>query len=138
VAGSLEPAAKGLGLSLVEVSVSGTGGDVRIRLVIHKKGTVGIDDCTAFHRAALPELELVFPGGFSLEVSSPGTDRRIKDGAEFASYLGESVRCYCTDVSDWVEGVLESSDGEGISLRGDRGSLRIGYGVIAKAKLGNS
>ncbi|MDR1419281.1 MAG: ribosome assembly cofactor RimP [Treponema sp.] len=144
---SLEPVAGGLGLSLVEAAVSRKGESVQVRLVVYRKaetgadgrrrsGYVGIDDCSAFHRAVLPLLERAFPGtDYSLEVSSPGIDRRIRDGAEFAHYKGERIRCYRTDISDWSEGILESSDNAGIMLGGKDGPLRLDYEVIAKAKL---
>ncbi|MDR1288546.1 MAG: ribosome assembly cofactor RimP [Treponema sp.] len=144
---SLEPVAGGLGLSLVETTVSRKGGNAQIRLVVYRKaetgagggkrgGYVGIDDCSAFHRAVVPLLDRAFPGtDYSLEVSSPGINRRIRDGAEFAHYTGERVRCYRTDISDWSEGTLESSDEAGITLAGKDGSLRLAYEVIAKAVL---
>jgi ribosome maturation factor RimP len=95
-----------------------------------------VDDCSRAHHALLPRLELAFPGqDLSVEVSSPGIDRLIKDGAEFAFYTGRGVRCYRTDISDWSAGILESAGETGIVLRGKDGSMNIAYEVIAKAKL---
>jgi ribosome maturation factor RimP len=146
---SLEPVAQGMGLSLVELTVSRHKGSTQIRAVVYKKGIVGIDDCAAFHRASIPRLELAFPGAdLYVEVSSPGIDRLIKDGAEFAYYTGRGVRCYRTDISGWSVGILESADETGIVLEekgaggmdGEGkmripGKLRIPYDLIAKAKL---
>jgi ribosome maturation factor RimP len=134
---SLEPVARGMGLSLVELTVSRhKGGRIQVRAVVYKKGIVGIDDCSAFHRASIPRLELAFPGqDLYIEVSSPGIDRLIKDGSEFAYYAGKRVRCYRTDISDWSAGILESSDEAGIILEGKEGKICIPYDLIAKAKL---
>jgi ribosome maturation factor RimP len=134
---SLEDIARGLGLSLVETSVSRQkGGKTQIRAVVYKKGGTGISDCSAFHRAILPRLDLAFPGeDLYIEVSSTGIDRLIKDGAEFVHYVGQGIRCYRTDISDWSAGVLESSDEKGIVLNGKEGIMNISYEVIAKAKL---
>jgi ribosome maturation factor RimP len=135
--GALEGIARGLGLSLVEITVSRQkGGRTQLRLVVYKKGGTGISDCSAFHRAILPRLDLAFPGeDLYIEVSSTGIDRLIKDGAEFVHYIGQEIRCYRTDISDWTAGVLESTDEKGIMLKGKEGFMNIKYEVIAKAKL---
>jgi ribosome maturation factor RimP len=97
---------------------------------------MGIADCSRLHRAALPRLELAFPGrDLYVEVSSPGIDRLIKDGNEFVHYTGRELCCYRTDISGWAEGVLVSSDEEKIVLRGKEGETVLPYTVIAKAKL---
>jgi ribosome maturation factor RimP len=104
--------------------------------VVYKNGIVGIDDCSAFHRASIPRLELAFPGqDLYVEVSSPGIDRLIKDGSEFACYMGRGVRCYRTDISGWSAGILESADEAGVVIEGKEGKIRIPYDCIAKAKL---
>jgi ribosome maturation factor RimP len=104
--------------------------------VVYRKGDVSLNDCSAFHRAALPRLDLAFPGqDLYMEVSSPGIDRLIKDGHEFGFYPGHSVRCYRTDTSAWFSGVLAGSDEKGIELETEGGRVRLPYGIIAKARL---
>jgi ribosome maturation factor RimP len=106
---------------------------------VYKSGGLGIDDCSRAHRALLPRLELAFPGqDLYIEVSSPGIDRLIKDGAEFAHYMGRGVRCYRTDISDWSAGILEAADEDGIVLKGKEETMRLNYEIIAKAKLDSS
>jgi ribosome maturation factor RimP len=126
-----------LSLDLVELTVSRHRGAVHIRAVVYKKeGPLGLEDCSRAHYALLPRLELAFPGqDLSMEVSSPGIDRLIRDGAEFAFYTGRGVKCYRTDISDWTAGILESAGEAGIVLRGKEGVMDIAYEVIAKAKL---
>ncbi|MDR3148390.1 MAG: ribosome assembly cofactor RimP, partial [Treponema sp.] len=133
---SLEPIAQGLKLSLVELTLSRHRGATQVRIVVYKDGDISLDDCSAFHRAALPRLELAFPGqDLYVEVSSPGIDRLIKDGGEFRHYRGRRIRCYRIDTSDWFSGLLVSSDENGIVLEkeGERHSLP--YSIIAKARL---
>ncbi|MDR2177221.1 MAG: ribosome assembly cofactor RimP [Treponema sp.] len=133
---ALEPIARGLKLSLVEITVSRHRGSVQVRIVVYKDGDISLDDCSAFHRAALPRLELAFSGqNLYVEVSSPGTDRLIKDGAEFRHFLGRRVRCYRTDTSGWFSGVLRSSDENGIALEKDGEQRTLPYELIAKARL---
>jgi ribosome maturation factor RimP len=139
---SLETVVRGLGMTLIEATVSEHRGSVQIRAAVDKGGPegsvspVGTDDCSRVHRAILPRLELAFPGrDLYVEVSSPGTNRLIKDGAEFRFYLGRGIRCYRTDISDWTGGILLAADSGGITLKGKGGVVSLSYGIIAKARL---
>ena len=138
---SLEAILKGLGFKLIELIVSRHKGSIQVRAVIYNGKSIGVDDCSKVHRALAPMLDLAFEGQeVYLEVSSPGTDRLIKDGSEFAYFLGEGqqpqgVRCYRTDISDWTAGILESADDKGIVIKTKDGQLRLGFDIIAKAKL---
>ncbi|GHV82755.1 ribosome maturation factor RimP [Spirochaetia bacterium] len=135
---SLEPVVKGLGMSLIELSVSKHKGSVQIRIFVDGGGAaVGIDDCSRVHRALLPRLELNFgQQDLYVEVSSPGIERLIKDGSEFEYYLGRGVRCYRTDISDWTSGILSSADENMVVLKEKDGKMTsLPYELIAKAKL---
>jgi len=132
----IEAVLKGLGLRLIELTVSRRKESAQIRAVIYNGGSIGTDDCSKAHRAIMPRLELAFEGqDIYLEVSSPGIDRLIKDGAEFANYKGRGVRCYRADISDWTAGILESADEEGIIIKTKEGNVRIDFDIIAKARL---
>jgi len=133
---ALDAVLKGLGLKLVELTVSRHRASVQIRAVIYNGASVGTDDCSKAHRAITPRLELAFPGqDIYLEVSSPGINRQIKDGAEFACYINRGVRCYRTDISDWTAGILESAGEKGIVLKTKEGLKELDFEIIAKAKL---
>jgi ribosome maturation factor RimP len=139
---SLEKVVRGLGMALIELIVSRHRGSVQIRAVVDRSGSgdspIGTDECSRVHRAIIPRLELAFPGkDLYVEVSSPGINRLIKDGAEFSFYLGRGIRCYRTDISDWTGGILLAADSEGITLQGKDGELALSYGIIAKARLDN-
>jgi ribosome maturation factor RimP len=138
----LEAILRGLGLELIECSLSmrrgrkNAPGTVQARVVVYNGGSLGVDDCSRAHHAILPRLELAFPGqDLYLEVSSPGIDRLIKDGVEFAHYRGRGVRCYRTDIADWSAGILEDADESGILLQTGDGTMRLDYEIIAKAQL---
>ena len=139
---SLELVIRGLGISLVELNVftqkgrGGSAGSVQIRVIVYRQGNTGVDDCSKVHRALLPRLELAFPGKeIYLEISSPGIDRIIKDGAEFVHFIGRGVQCYRTDISAWTAGILSAVDEEKIALRNDEGEVILPYELIAKARL---
>ena len=136
---SLGPVIRGVGMSLIELSVyrgKGRHASVQVKAVVYKGGSIGHEDCSRVHRAILPRLELAFPGqDLHLEVSSPGIDRLIKNGSEFVHYIGRTVKCYRTDISDWTSGVLCAVDEEMIVLRLEDGEVTLPYKVIAKARL---
>jgi ribosome maturation factor RimP len=133
---------RGLGLALIELDVfrtkarKGLPAGVQVRAVVYKPGALGTDDCSKVHRAILPPLEQAFPGSeFSVEVSTPGINRVVKDGAELAHYRGRGVRLWRTDISDWSAGLLETADEYGITIRSKEGTLRLDYALVAKARL---
>jgi ribosome maturation factor RimP len=132
----VRPVVEGLGLALVELSVSRHKGSVQARIVVFKAGGIGVKDCSAVHRAVQARLEVAFAeADVYIEVSSPGIDRTLKAAGEFQLYVGLCVRCYLYESSAWVGGVLESADKERIVLSGKDGRLVLEYGRIAKAKL---
>ncbi|MDR0320211.1 MAG: ribosome assembly cofactor RimP [Treponema sp.] len=130
---------EGLGFNLIELTVSRHKGSVQVRAVIYNGRSIGTDDCSKVHRAIMPRLELLFPQqDIYLEVSSPGIDRLIKDGAEFPHYKGRGVRCYRTDISDWTAGILEDAGENGILIKTKDGVESLSFDIIAKAKLDSS
>ena len=139
---SVEPVIRGLKMSLIELNVfhrkarGRNPGSVQVKATVYRKGITGLEDCSRAHRAILPRLELAYPAQeVYLEVSSPGIDRLIKDGGEFAHYIGCGIKCYRTDISDWSEGVLCAADEQEIILRGDNGEITLPLEIIAKARL---
>jgi len=160
---SLEPVAKGLGLGILELSLSrhkGRGNSpavVQLRITVIKDGNMGVDDCSRFHRAIMPRLDLAFPGiDLNVEVSSPGINRLIKDGNEMFHYTGRIIKCYrsaeavvadssddsladsVADGSGWIEGKLLEADGKGVVLETANGKIVLPYEAIAKAKLSDN
>ena len=140
---SLEPIVRGLGMSLVELSVSRIKNrksagvsSVQVRAVVMAKEVTGLEDCSKVHRAVMPRLELAFPEQeIYLEVSSPGIDRIIKDAGELIHYIGRKIKCYRTDISDWTGGILLSADEEKLRLKKEDEEVVLNYEIIAKARL---
>jgi len=139
---SLEPIVRGLGMSLIELSVFRTKGrksgasNVQVRAVVMSGGVTGLDECSRVHRSIMPRLELAFPDQeVYLEVSSPGINRIIKDASEFVHYIGRGIKCYRTDISDWTGGILLSADEEKVVLKKEEEETILSYEIIAKARL---
>lgn len=88
-----EKTAEELGVYIVDVSYKKEGSDYVLCYYIDKEGGTGIDDCEAFSRALDPVLDAADPieGNYTLEVSSPGADRKLVKEREFLYYIGRKV-----------------------------------------------
>jgi ribosome maturation factor RimP len=103
-----EQTAEEMGLYIVDVSYSGGV----LCYSIDKRGGVGIDDCEAFSRAVEVILDNndIIDTQYSLEVSSPGVDRKLKKEREFMYYIGRSVEVKLYAAKNGVkefEGILK-------------------------------
>ncbi|MDR0402510.1 MAG: ribosome assembly cofactor RimP [Treponema sp.] len=151
----LEPVVSGLGFAILELSLSRHRGSAQIRIVIARrpeasriqaedKGrpaeqerfSIGTEDLGRVHRAVLPRLESLMEGAdFSVECSSPGIDRVIKEGAEFPYFRGRPIRCYLPAESRWIRGILSEAGEKKIILENGDETMELEYEYIAKAKL---
>jgi len=92
--------AESSGLEVVEVELRGGGKARMLRIYIDKPGGVTHDDCTNFSREAgtIFDVEEAVPGGsYTLEVSSPGLDRKLSKPAEFERFTGSLVKLRTRD-----------------------------------------
>jgi ribosome maturation factor RimP len=133
---------KSMGIELIELDIFHSKGrkgslpGLQVRIIIYKPGSIGTDDCTKVHRAIIPVLEAAYPGHeFSVEVSTPGINRLIKDGVELGHYRGRGLRVWRTDISAWSYGILDAVDEQGITIKSREGTVRLDYSIIAKARL---
>ena len=138
LAGALSPLLEARGLDLVDVEVHGA----QLTVFVDRTGGVGLDELGEATRdvsAALDELDPI-PGRYTLSVSSPGLERRLRTPAHFAGAVGEKVtvriNAGTADVRR-VTGTLERSDETGCTLVGPEvpdGELRIAYDQIERAR----
>ena len=89
------------GLEIVDLEFLG-GGKARMLRVFLDKSAAGTDplagvtheDCAKFSRefGTILDVEDVMPGAYTLEVSSPGLDRKLVKAADFARFTGSRVK----------------------------------------------
>ena len=95
-----ERVAQSNGLELVDLELLG-GGKARIlRVYIDKPGGVTHEDCSSFSREAgtIFDVEDAVPGGaYTLEVSSPGLDRKLSKAGDFERFTGNLVKLTTRD-----------------------------------------
>ncbi len=134
VRGIVDRVAGSQGLEVVEVEFRGSGGKARmLRIYIDKPGGVTHDDCSNVSRevGTILDVEDAVPGGsYTLEVSSPGLDRRLSRPADFERFTGSRVKLTTREPIDgnrFFEGrLLEFHDGR----------LRLDVTPVAKKKGG--
>jgi ribosome maturation factor RimP len=89
------------GLEIVDIEFLG-GGKARMLRVFLDKSAAGTDplagvtheDCARFSRefGTILDVEDVMPGSYTLEVSSPGLDRKLVKAADFTRFTGSRLK----------------------------------------------
>ncbi|MDA0707075.1 MAG: ribosome maturation factor RimP [Proteobacteria bacterium] len=90
----LQPAVERLGYELSDLEAKTAGPNGFIRIFIDKPDGIGLSDCEKVSSAvsALLDVEDPVPGNYNLEVSSPGSDRKLTKHAHFVRFTGEAVK----------------------------------------------
>jgi ribosome maturation factor RimP len=76
------------------------------------------------------------PGAYTLEVTSPGLERKLRLPRHFAGAVGGtvSVTAHRGEHNERIRGLLRDADDLGIVVEDDDGEHRIGYDDITRAK----
>lgn len=138
IIGLLEPVVEAQGYELVDLEVTGGGGDRTLRLFIDGPEGVGLEDCEAVSRVVEEVLDEhdPIPDSYSLEVSSPGIDRPLRRESDFERFAGEQVKVRTfapVQGQRSFTGILEGREGSDVLLETPEGHKRIPWNQIAKA-----
>jgi ribosome maturation factor RimP len=97
-----ERVAASSGLEVVDVEFRGAGNSRMLRVFLDKPGAHGNDplagvthgDCANFSRefGTIIDVEDAVPGSYTLEVSSPGLDRKLTKPADFERFTGSRMK----------------------------------------------
>lgn len=127
-------------VELIDVEIATEGPRSLIRVFIDREGGVRVRDCESFSRklGAILDVEDPVAGPYSLEVSSPGVNRRLSQPKHFSACRGKRVQVVLSapvEGSRNFRGVLLESDEEGIELNRDGRVFRLPYRLMRKANL---
>jgi len=117
-----ERVARDLGLEVVEVEFRGGGKARMLRIFIDKPEGVTHADCEAVSRevSTILDVEDAVPGAsYTLEVSSPGLDRKLSRAQDFQRFVGSRVKLQTREPirgNRFFEGRLEQFDGNRLTL----------------------
>jgi ribosome maturation factor RimP len=137
-----ERVASSEGLEVVEVEVKGGGGSRLVRISIDKPGGVTHADCELVSQqvGTILDVEDVVPGGrYTLEVSSPGIERKLLKPRDYERFQGRKVRANLREPVEnsrhW-EGTLAGWSGGVATLRTDSGkTVEFRLDQVVKATL---
>ncbi len=138
IAGALSPVLEARGLDLVDVEVHGA----QLTVFVDRDGGVGLDELGDATRDVSAVLDTIdpMPGRYTLSLSSPGLERRLRTPAHFAKAIGETVTVRVNTGSAEVRritGTLTAADETGCSIAGPEvpgGDQRIAYDDIERAR----
>jgi ribosome maturation factor RimP len=130
------------GLELVEVEVKGGGVHRFVRISIDKPDGVTHGDCEMVSQqvGTILDVEDVVPGGrYTLEVSSPGVERKLLKLNDYKRFQGKKAKVSLRDPIDgrrnW-EGTLAGIEEGLIRLDQERGDpIRFTFEQVQKANL---
>ncbi len=130
------------GIEIIEVELLGGGQKRVLRIYIDKPGGVSHADCELISEqvGTILDVEDVVPGGsYTLEVSSPGLERKLTGARDFERFLGRKARIILREPVEekrqWV-GTLAGISGDVVRLEPEAGRIiQIPLHQVAKANL---
>lgn len=124
-----------LGLSVYDIEV--TSG--RLVVMVDRPGGVGLDDiarCTRALSGILDERDPI-AGRYTLEVSSPGLERKLRTVEHRRGAIGETVKCKTRDaegVTHRFEGVLSDVDDAAMVIETTDGLVSVPHDEVTSAR----
>jgi len=142
----VEPTVIELGYELVDLEFAPGRPQATLRIFIDRPGAVGtkdgigIEDCVRVSHgvSALLDVDDPIPTAYSLEVSSPGTDRRLRTPAHFVRFVGKRVHVELLVARAGrrrYTGRLEAAGETGIRLEVDGQEVEMTFAEIGTARL---
>ena len=129
------------GLSLVDVELKGGRSNALLRVYIDKPGGVTHGDCELVSEqlSAILDVEDPFPSTYTLEVSSPGLDRKLVRASDYQHFAGRRARLVLREApteNKVLEGRLVGFEDGRVRLDADRtGLVEVALENISKAQL---
>ena len=129
------------GLALVDVELKGGPVNPLLRIYIDKSEGVSHADCQLVSEqvSAILDVEDPFPGRYTLEVSSPGLDRKLAKPSDYVHFAGRRARLVLREPlgnQKVVEGRLAGFEDGRVRLDlGEGGLQELELSNIQKARL---
>ncbi len=134
-----EPLVDNAGMEIVDIDYRREGRGLMLRFYLDRvDGGVTLDDLTPMSRVLgdVVDAHDVIPGRYTLEVSSPGINRRLRKPEHFRDFVGKQVRVRTIDEQNgrrsFLGSLLNVGD-EGIEVEVDEGLRYFRFGDIAQA-----
>jgi ribosome maturation factor RimP len=136
------------GLEIFDVQFRREAPGMVLRVQIDRPGpastaedSVSVEDCAKVSRelSAILDVEDVVPAAYTLEVSSPGLDRPLRNAQDYARFAGRTARLVTREKVDgqtFFKGQLAGVEDNAVLIDGeDRTRHRVPLAVITRANL---
>jgi ribosome maturation factor RimP len=136
----VRPVVEAAGLELWDVTFRKEAGRMVLRVLVDRDGGVDLDALSETSERLSRRLDLegfASDAAYSLEVSSPGLERPLREPRHFERSVGQRVKVKTARPIEGRkvhEGALVSADAEAIAIAADGGELRVPYADIASAR----
>ena len=136
------------GLGLFDVTYGRESGRNVLRVVLDRPGpsataeeSVSLEQCALVSEelSAVLDVEDVVPDSYTLEVSSPGLDRPLRDAADYERFRGRRAKIVVREAVDnqnAFEGRLRGVEDAHVLLEGSKGRVhRLPLNLITRGRL---
>ncbi|MFK8051027.1 MAG: ribosome maturation factor RimP [Halioglobus sp.] len=136
----LEPTVAAMGFGLWGIEYNSQGRHSVLRIYIERDSGITADDCAAVSTQISGVLDVEDPisGEYTLEVSSPGMDRRLFRLEQYEAYTGETIDIQLRSPFDGrrkFKGVLKGIEGVDVVIQIDDDEYLLPHDGIDKARI---
>ncbi len=136
----IKPVVESLGYELVGLEFYPRSHNSTVRIYIDSPAGIGVEDCTRVSHqvSGILEVEDPIPGRYTLEVSSPGSDRPLFEPRHYQKVVGSRVRVKMHTPVDGRKnfiGQLKQVDDDAITVEVDNQEYRLCLAEIEIARL---
>ena len=136
----LEPTVKAMGFTLWGIEYNSQGRHSVLRIFIERDNGITAEHCAAVSTqiSAILDVEDPITGEYTLEVSSPGMDRRLFKLEQYPDYIGEIVDIHLRSPFDGrrkFKGVLKGIEGADVVVQIDDEEFLLPHDDIDKARV---
>ncbi|OHD67878.1 MAG: hypothetical protein A2W19_06400 [Spirochaetes bacterium RBG_16_49_21] len=134
----IEESARSLGYLIYDFSIYLKGENTRINVKIDSMTGISHADCEKFSREVTERLEAeeTLPN-YSMEVSSPGIRRRVRNSDEFRRFFGAPVKIVCRSNggSTVIKGRIGEATDTAVRIISEKEERAILFDTITSANL---
>ena len=136
----LGPTVEAMGFGLWGIEFNSQGRHSVLRIFIERDSGITADDCAAVSTqvSAILDVEDPITGEYTLEVSSPGMDRRLFRLDQYEAYTGETIDIQLRSPFDGrrkFKGILKGIEGADVVIQIDDDEFLLPHDGIDKARI---
>ena len=136
----IKPAVEKMGYELTDIEIKTQGREQLVSIFIDNLTGINIEDCEIVSRqiSLLLDIENPISGKYTLEVSSPGLDRKLTKFNHFKRFIGNELRIKLLQSMDGrrnFRGKLLAANKESIKVQVDDQLYKLPIDMIEIARL---